>query len=187
MSQRCSGYERQANDHYPTPPWVVQIVAGYLRKHCKHVWAPADDEASPLVRTLATEGFHVVASIDDFLRKDSLPDARITAVVTNPPWGPAGKLACAFIEHAVKLAPVTAMLLKIDFDSAKTRTPLFRDCPAFAGKIILLDRIVWFQTEGAPGPSENHAWFIWNARHKGLPTIAYARRPLAALLVLIPA
>jgi hypothetical protein len=176
MSQRISGYRRQTNDHYPTPPWVAQVVAGYLRKHCLHIWAPADGEASPLVQTLAAEGFSVIASDDDFLLKNSVPDARVTAIITNPPWGPSGKLACAFIKHAIELAPVVAMLLKIDFDSAKTRTHLFRDCQAFAGKIVLLDRIVWFERAGACGPSENHAWFVWNARHRGPPTIFYARR-----------
>jgi hypothetical protein len=37
--------------------------------------------------------------------------------------------------------PVVTMLLRIDFDSGKTRTNLFRDCQAFDRKIVLLDRI----------------------------------------------
>jgi hypothetical protein len=48
------------------------------------------------------------------------------------------------------------MLLRVDFDSGKTRTPPFRDCPAFAEKVVLLDRIMWFP--GTVGPSMNHAW-----------------------------
>jgi hypothetical protein len=86
-------------------------------------------------------------------------------------------MACRFIAHALELVPVVAMLLRIDFDSGKTRAGLFRDCAAFAQKIVLLDRIVWFEREGAPGPSENHCWMIWNRRHRGPPTISYARRP----------
>jgi len=32
------------------------------------------------------------------------------------------------------------------------------------------------QRQGAPGPSENHAWFIWNAQHRGPATISYASK-----------
>jgi hypothetical protein len=98
-------------------------------------------------------------------------------VVTNPPFGVGGKLAVKFIKHALELTPVVAMLARIDFDSGKTRTDLFRDCPTFAHKIVLLDRIVWFARAGAPGPSENHCWLIWDRRHYGPPTIGYARMP----------
>ena len=177
MSQRISGYQRQADDHYATPPWVVQVVAEYLRKRALYVWAPADAKASPLVTTLRAEGFRVTATADDFLTRTSLPHDRIDAVATNPPFGLGGKLACQFIAHALELVPVVAMLTRIDFDSGKTRTHLFRDCRAFAGKIVLLDRVVWFECEGAPGPSANHCWCLWNKRHRGPPTISYARRP----------
>jgi hypothetical protein len=176
MSQRQSGYPRQPNETYETPPWVVQVATQYLRKHCLHIWAPADDESSRLVLALRDEGFTVTATADDFLARNLLPHDRIDAVVTNPPFGKSGKLACQFIAHALELVPIVAMLLRIDFDSGKTRTNLFRDCPAFAHQIKLLDRIVWFEREGGPGLSENHAWFIWNAQHRGPATISYARK-----------
>jgi hypothetical protein len=65
------------------------------------------------------------------------------------------------------------MLLRTDFDHAKTRWPLFSDCPAFACKIVLTKRIRWI--EGSTGsPSFNHAWFMWDWWHKGPPEIAYA-------------
>jgi tRNA G10 N-methylase Trm11 len=63
----------------------------------------------------------------------------VDAIVTNPPYG---RLATPFIRHALSLdVPIVAMLLRVDFDSAKTRRDLFADCPYFAGKITLLDRI----------------------------------------------
>jgi hypothetical protein len=111
-----------------------------------------------------------------FLLRTCLPHDRVDGICTNPPYGYGGRLACQFIAHALERVPIVAMLLQIDFDSSKTRTRLFRDCQAFAGKIVLLDRIVWFEREGAPGPSENHAWYIWNRQHRGLPTISYAQR-----------
>ena len=174
MSQRQSGYRRQPDDVYETPSWVTQVVAPYLRKNCLRLWDPANGPASKFAKVLRDEGFRVVATNDDFLAKTSLPASGIDGICTNPPYGASGRLACQFIAHALELAPVVAMLLRVDFDSGKTRTKLFRDCTAFDHKIVLLDRIVWFEREGAPGPSDNHCWLIWNARHRGPPTISYA-------------
>jgi hypothetical protein len=57
------------------------------------------------------------------------------------------------------------MLLRVDFDLAKTRADLFRDNPRFAGKSVLRDRIVWFEQPGA-APSDDHAWFVWDASNQ---------------------
>jgi hypothetical protein len=148
MSQRLSGYVRQLADVYETPSWVTRVVAPYLRDHCLHIWDPANGPRSKIADVLRTEGFDVTATNDDFLSRISLPYARIDGIVTNPPYGLSGKLACQFIAHALELSPVVAMLLRIDFDSGKTRTFLFRDRKAFDRKIVLLDRIVWFECEG---------------------------------------
>jgi hypothetical protein len=177
MAQRISGYARQANETYETPAWCAQIVAdGYLRGHCKHVWDPADGPSSRLAVALQAQGFTVTATADNFLAKRAPPDPSIEASVMNPPYGWNGRLAHRFIAHALNLTPIVAALLKIDFDSGKTRSPLFADCPHFVGKIVLLDRITWFEPAIA-SPSENHAWFLWHRQHQGPPTIRYARRP----------
>ena len=176
MSQRYSGYPRQANDEYETPPWVTRCVVPYLR--CSYVWDPANGTSSKLAQALRQEGFKVVATNDDFLSRDCLPHGRVDGIVTNPPYGPSGRVARKFIEHAIALAPFVALLLRVDFDSGKTRRTLFRDCRAFAQKVVLLDRIMWFA--GTSGPSTNHAWFIWNARHRGPKTMAYEHRAAEA-------
>jgi hypothetical protein len=176
MSQRSSGYARQPLDEYETPPWVTLAVEPYLMKQCVHLWDPANGPQSKIARALRDRGFEVIATNDDFLTRDSPPSDRTQAIVTNPPYGSQGKLACQFINHALELVPIVAMLLRVDFDSARTRTSLFRDCEAFARKIVLLNSITWFEREGAAGPSDNHAWFIWNKRHHGPPAISYARR-----------
>ena len=176
LSQRPSGYPRQPNETYETPSWVTQVVGPYLRKHCLHIWDPANGPGSRIAQVLREEGFRVVATNDDFLTKTALPHDRIDAIGTNPPYGVHGLLACKFIAHSLELAPIVAMLLRIDFDSGKTRTNLFRDCPAFAHKIVLLDRIVWFVHKDKKGPSYNHAWFIWNAQHRGPATISYVSK-----------
>ena len=45
------------------------------------------------------------------------------------------------------------MLLRADYDSAKTRAHLFGACPAFSKKVVLTRRIKWF--DGPCSPSEN--------------------------------
>jgi hypothetical protein len=96
----------------------------------------------------------------------------VQAIVSNPPYA----LAQEFIEHALELMKpcrgIVAMLLRTDYDHAKTRQHLFSNCPAFAKKIVLTRRIVWFENEKA-APSFNHAWFVFDHRHSGPPTLAY--------------
>jgi predicted RNA methylase len=113
-----------------------------------------------------------VGTGEDFLTI-SAPPTDVDAVVTNPPYGVQGRLAEAFIAHALELVPFAAMLLRNDFDSGKTRQGLFRHNPYFAGKLVLLDRVRWF--DGPSSPSDNHAWFIFDRGHHGPPVIRYTR------------
>lgn len=179
MSQRHSYYPRKADEEYNTPPWVGWTLAHWLQKYALHLWEPAPGRGQ-LSRALVAYGFDVKETTDDFLGYRALPNDRIDAIVTNPPYGKRGELAEAFIRHAVfeLEAPIAAFLLRVDYDSAKTRVDMFRDCHAFAGKIVLLDRIDWFERVGKAGSSTNHAWFIWNRKRWGRrpPWIAYARR-----------
>jgi hypothetical protein len=127
-----------------------------------------------MAATLTGAGYSVIAS-DIAGGRDFLTDSSsrpIRGVVTNPPFG----IATQFIERALAVIPSSgfvAMLLRVDFDSAKTRRHLFGNCPVFAKKLILTRRIRWI--EGSTGsPSFNHAWYLWNRSHVGPPTIAYA-------------
>jgi hypothetical protein len=177
--QRASGYARRPDEDYATPAWVARAIAPRLRKAgVKTVWESAGGAGS-LADALTVEGFDVVATTDDFLQHTRPPDRLVDAIVTNPPYGDdrRGALACRFIRHALGLrVNVVAMLLRVDFDSGKSRVDLFRDNPDFAGKVVLLDRIKWF--EGPSSPSDNHAWFTWHRRGhlSGSPRLAYATR-----------
>ena len=175
MSQRRSEYPRQDGEDYRTPAWVARTIARRLRNDSvKTIWEPANG-AGCLSAALEAEGFTVFPTGGDFLERMSMPDGDIDAIVTNPPYGGKGRneIATEFIRHALTFpVRVVAMLLTVDFDSAKTRVDLFRDCPRFVGKIVLLDRIVWFDRPGA-APSTNHAWFVWEAP-MGFPWIRYA-------------
>jgi hypothetical protein len=72
------------------------------------------------------------------------------------------------------------MLLRCDYDHARSRAHLFADCQAFAKKLVLTRRIVWFDGPRA-APSFNHAWYLWNQQHSGPPTLAYAKGALRRL------
>ena len=174
MSQRDSGYKRITADKYFTPEWCTLALVPFLEPMTK-IWEPAAGTGK-MARALQTVGFLVIGTDinkgTDFLDTQKLPSRGIGAIVTNPPY----THAVEFIEHALELMkPVNglvAMLLRCDFDHAKTRRHLFGDCRVFDKKIVLTKRIRWI--EGSTGsPSFNHAWFLWDYKHRGEPTIAY--------------
>jgi len=196
MSQRNSGYERRPNEEYVTPSWPVRALLPFLPprtqnaaqsyKSVTYVWDPAAtcENKSGIVEILRAANYKAVATNDDFLARTRRPRDRINTIVMNPPYGRGGRQAVCFIEHALKIfeeVPLADLrnwhvwaLLRIDFDSARTRAHLFAENVRFAGKVILLNRIIWFAREGAPGPSENHAWYHWTYfTLGGLPTIQY--------------
>lgn len=190
MSQRDSGYARKERDLYETPEWVTECLHPHLPGYALHrIWEPAA-ATGKMVNVFRAWGAGWCATdiappeewmtAADFLAQKMAmgsPVPAISAIITNPPY----ELGREFCEHALRLMEpvngVVAMLMRTDFDHAKGRSHLFRDCPAFAKKLVLMKRIVWFvEADGKPkaSPSYNHAWFIWDWRHDGPPTIAYA-------------
>lgn len=176
MSQRASGYARQDRDEYYTPEWVTLALAPHIPA-VERIWEPAAGSGK-MVDALAKAGFNVTASDIisgvDFL-KEKAPQSGARAIITNPPF----YLAPEFVGHAVELMRpangFVAMLLRTDFDHAKTRNGLFAS-PAFSKKLVLTKRIVWFERKGA-APSFNHAWFIWDWTQSGPPSIVYDVQP----------
>ena len=170
MSQRNSGHARIAADRYMTPAWVTEALLPHLRP-ARTIWEPAAGSgqmARVLERFAGTVISSDIADGQDFL---TAAPVDCCGIVTNPPY----THAVAFIERALSLtAPdgVVAMLLRCDFDHAKTRSHLFAGCSAFAKKIVRTRRVKWFE-DSAGQPSFNHAWFLWDHRHKGPPTLAY--------------
>lgn len=181
MNQRASGYARVASDAYHTPAWVTKVLLKHIPEHIKTIWEPssgADDMANVL-----TTKFDVfttdIKQGENFLAYKESPETEINAIITNPPYD----FATEFCHSALRMMKprhgFVAMLLRIDFDSAKTRRDLFGNCGFFSGKLILLDRIKWFDDpDKKANRSYNHAWFIWscidNAYRK--PQIYYASK-----------
>ena len=177
MSQRPSGYARRPDEQYETVEWpILALLAARQIPPGGRVWDPCDRGCGQLVATLRAQGLDAIGTRADFFTITTAP-AGVTDLITNPPYGENGRgeLAVKFIEHALDLRiPRVAMLLRVDFDSALTRQHLFRRNPNFAGKVVLLNRIKWF--EGPSSPSDNHGWFVWNRAHVSAPTIQYITR-----------
>jgi hypothetical protein len=182
LSQRDSGYERKERDLYETPEWVTEALLPHLPRQLIHIWEPAQGSGKMcrvLEKALNKENASITGTdieIGGNFFELSLIHPNMDAIITNPPY----ELATEFVEHALRLMEepygLVAMLLRTDFDHAKSRSYLFRDCPAFSKKVVLMRRIAWFvEANGKPkaSPSFNHAWYIWDWRHEGPPTIAY--------------
>ena len=178
MSQRPSGYARQPE--YSTPAWVTQALIPHLPKGIDTVWECAAGTGQ-MVSALKAAGFQVYGSDlqdgIDFLAAPALPEPDIDAIITNPPF----ELATEFIERALRMtepnAGTVAMLLRTDFEHAKSRTHLFRDNPTFRKKVVLLRRITWFDPgpdRVGKSPSFNHSWYVFDHRHEGPPTVGFA-------------
>lgn len=203
MAKRESGYARKPRDAYMTPAWVTWAVIEELRLRGRGLLAPGSMIWEPACGTgqmsqvLAAAKLHVVESdIEpqttggrrfDFLATDT-PDpfttAKLDGIFTNPPYSHAEE----FIERALALTEprrgIVAMLLAVDFDSAKGRQRFFAEHPAFGLKLVLTDRITWFEPELPPPgvddvstPSDNHAWFIWDWSFRLGMSLAYSSAP----------
>lgn len=180
MSQRNSGYQKKPFCFYTTPAWVTECLLGEILTRPGSIWEPACGDRQ-MVRVLTPHflvlGTDIRVKEADFLKSNALPHSAVRGIVTNPPYD----LAEEFCAHALQLTRPTrgfvAMLLRCDFDHAKSRAYLFRDCPAWSKKLVLTRRIVWFvEADGKPkaSPSFNHAWFLWSHTHDGPPTLGYA-------------
>lgn len=188
MSQTASGYERMSGDRYYTPEWVTNALLD-VERFDDRVIDPAAGAghivAACSARGLEADGFDIAPDADriggpiDFLKTDG----NLGAIITNPPYGKGGRIAVEFIRHALDVTEnrrgKVAMLLRVDFDSANGRRALFGDHRAFKAKYILTRRIRWANLEQkASGPTENHAWFVWDwkPRFSTLPTLGYLPR-----------
>lgn len=200
MSRKDSGYERKERDHYPTPAWVIDALAEVVPLKSKRIWEPACGTgemaeaieahgATVTASDIHAYGYRFTAGLFDFMEVGSCPWlVHYDGIITNPPYGARCGTAEQFIEAGLRRIQdygFLALLLPVDFDSAKTRARFFRDCPAFAGRIVLTRRIKWFDQPTADGksqgPSENHAWFLWQntwIRDRVPPRVWYAPKIL---------
>lgn len=178
MTQRGANYPRKKLDHYQTPKEVTKTLLKHVDLGTS-IFDPACGKRNLIVNAaremgLEAYGRDIVTGHDFLTHKYQLAEG--VSIVTNPPYGDRrGTLALEFVERALiltkKYKSKVAMLLPVDFDSGKTRQNVFSH-PAFALKLVLLDRVKWFNNQSG---STNHAWYVWSWKHRGPPMIRYAR------------
>jgi hypothetical protein len=171
------GYSRNEADYYPTPAWCTEALLTNLSSVTGEVWEPACGEGH-ISTVLEGRGLFVTSSdlrftgygaggVDFLAAEDEVDN-----IITNPPY----TLAEEFIIHALEATQTAsgkvAMLLRNEYDSARSRTYLFRH-PTFALKLALTKRPRWI--EGSIGsPRHNYAWYVWDWTTLGqAPTIKW--------------
>ena len=171
------GYERIEADLYKTPSWMVDPIVDLLRQKppgTPTIWECAAGEGN-ISSVLEKNNFGVISTDleqrgyplserKDFLSytKDDMPD--VHGIVTNPPYGPGGRLAKKFLVHSLELMKpygFVFMLLKADYDLGKTRRKQFGECPVYEGQLNFSKRPRWIEgTTGAP--RHWYSWFFWD-------------------------
>lgn len=174
----ASKYPREAYDLYETPAWCVRALMRHVAM-TQPVWEPAYGRGA-IARVLC-EGAGVEVMCSDIVRHNDDPIQTMDFlaetsgynrdIITNPPY----LLDEEFVRHALALTKpyggLVAMLMRNEWDCAKTRRDLFMYQP-FAMKLALFDRPLWFADRKAQ-PRHNFAWFVWDWSHEGDPIIRY--------------
>lgn len=176
MTVTASNYARKENDLYQTEPWATEALLRHFPVSGLTVWEPAAGNHL-MADVLREAGADVITSdiaaydrqhhfVLDFIGGDreARPE-RLSAIITNPPYGKGNRDAVRFAELALERCDgLVALLLTAKFDFGKTRRHLFQDNPRFCAKIALLDRISW-AGNGETG-TEDHAWYVWHSHDR---------------------
>ncbi len=185
MAQRHSEYGRLADDRYQTPSWVTGVLLNRVRfDRPMRILEPCAGDGL-MVAVLRDAGHFVFASdiepdlpgldrVADFLDAD-LSDCGCDTLITNPPYN----LITEMVRHALSLPylKTIAILGGSGFDYAKLRADLF--CHSrFRTKLLLQQRIVWFEGAQKGRPSTNHAWYIWGSPTNYPAELRYQVEPL---------
>ena len=179
MTVVASRFARSPNDLYETEPWATRALLRHFPSVCgRPIWEPAAGnhkiadvltETGAIVHTSDVVAHKPWEDIYDFLKASPEPSG--WDIITNPPYGPHNRDAAKFARLALQRTNGwVALLLTAKFDFGKTRRDLFADCPRFAFKIALVDRIQWF-----PGDigTEDHCWLVWGPLFQPQPPKLY--------------
>jgi hypothetical protein len=104
----------------------------------------------------------------DFLLETDAPEGT-EAIVTNPPY----QIAEKFVAHALELAPLVIMLLRLAFLESERRCSILEG-RGLARIHVFRKRLPMMHRDGWEGRKANSgmafAWFVWDCVHRG-PTI----------------
>lgn len=163
-------------DLYETPPEALRALMAVEGLPLR-IWEPACGLGA-IVSPLRAAGHEVVAtdlnewgcpdsqSGIDFLMERRAPDG-CECILTNPPF----KLAGQFASHALTLAPVVILLLRLAFLEGTGRTKLLEHS-GLARIHVFRNRLRRMHRHGWEGPKSEasavaFAWFVWSRAHRG--------------------
>ena len=179
-----SGYEREANDFYPTPAWVTETLLKYVPLRGP-VWEPCCGDGA-IARIVEQHG-HRVEATDlgdrgygkggmDFFAQHAIPNF-CQSIVTNPPYGDGGaertsRRASAqlleFVRHAIDLTEKAdgqlALLVRFTWIAGQRASALMSTGP-LDKVIVLTHRILWFDMGPATKTGQHHhCWLYFDAQ-----------------------
>lgn len=174
------------HDFYATPPEAVRSLLAIESKWIPEgtIWEPACGDGA-IVNILRAAGREVVATdiVDrgcpdsmsgmDFVRDGRYPGRDVTkAIITNPPF----KLARDFVTRALGECDYVAMLLRLAFLEGVGRQFWFEH-GSLARVHVSSRRLPMMHRDGWTGPKAGsavcHAWFVWDNRHEGRPSVQW--------------
>lgn len=169
---------RERDDFYPTPPRATHALLD-VEKFPSPVWEPACGDGA-ISKVLEQRGYGVISTdlIDRGYgtpHRDFLLDYQTSApsIITNPPF----KFATEFVEHALRRADAkVAMLCRLAWLEGKERRKLFTSTPlarvwVFSSRVPMLRG--GDQMAAGGGGMIAFAWYVWDKRHVGAPTIGW--------------
>jgi len=164
-------------DLYQTPPEATEALL-HVEQLPLRIWEPAAGK-NAIVRVLRDHGHTVVASdifdhgepldfVADFLKQNQMPPG-CQCILTNPPY----KLAGEIVAHALTLAPLVIMLVRLAFLESKRRSTILDDA-GLARIHQFKNRLPMMHRDGWSGPKASSAipfcWLAWERGYTG-PTI----------------
>lgn len=177
-----SGYDRQDNDYYPTPPGVTACLLRHVALRGP-VWEPCCGDGA-IAKVIAGEGHEVVATdlknygfgvggVDFFACR--LMPAGCGSLVTNPPYGDGGSAPRAvnvstamlrFVSHALAVTGRAngqlALLVRFQWIAGKRAARLISSAPLDT-VLVLTKRIRWFEMgERTTTGQHHHAWIFFD-------------------------
>jgi hypothetical protein len=170
-------YDERGFDLYETPAVAVEALLR-VEQIPHRIWEPAAGRGA-IVRVLRDHGHAVIASdihnygnllfVSDFLAQERLP-AGCEAIVTNPPF----RLAEEFVAHALELAPLVIMLLRLAFLESERRCRILEGrglarVHVFRKRLPMMHRDQWVGRKANSGMA--FAFFVCDRNHKGPTTI----------------
>jgi hypothetical protein len=166
-------YAERRLDLYETPPPATEALLR-VEQLPRRIWEPAAGK-SAIVRVLRDHGHTVVASdifdygkldfVADFLKQERMPPG-CGCILTNPPY----RFADAFVAHALNLAPLVIMLVRLAFLESKRRSHILDN--AGLGRIhVFQNRLPMMHRDGWSGPKASSAiafcWLVWERGYTG--------------------